>query len=396
MTEDRGTESRGTESRGPDVAGVERWMLGRGLPHFIDGYSASRDVFTRALPVGTLILVAELVGTLNSQWAWWANLLVVSASFGALVAVWGVANRARGRPWRARAERVGTTELAVFTLMPALLPLAAGGQWRTAVSTFAANLILLGLIYVVTSYGLVPMTRWAAGRLQKLIGDLFGLMVRALPMLLLFVVFLFWASESWQVAASLDGPFMAIVVGLFVALGVAFVVSRIPREVGALARFDSWDEVVSLVAATPAAGLAAAMAPPVAPTPPLSRRQWGNIGLVVLFSQGLQVAFTSLIIGTFLVALGLAAVTPETARAWTGGDLHVLLRGTLWGRPVALTAELLQVSGLLASVAGFSFTLSLLTDSAYRKEFLEDVLGEVREAFAVRAVYLAALGRAGG
>lgn len=61
------------------------------------------------------------------------------------------------------------------------------------------------------------------------------------------------------------------------------------------------------------------------------------------------------------------------------------------GPSVALTAELLTVAGLLAVVSGFSFTLSLLTDDAYRREFLEDVVGEVRQAFAVRAAYLYAL-----
>lgn len=49
------------------------------------------------------------------------------------------------------------------------------------------------------------------------------------------------------------------------------------------------------------------------------------------------------------------------------------------------------MAALLAGVAGFSFTLSLLTDRTYREEFLRDVVREVRQAFAVRAVYLATL-----
>jgi hypothetical protein len=126
----------------------------------------------------------------------------------------------------------------------------------------------------------------------------------------------------------------------------------------------------------------------------MTRRQWGNVGLVLLFSQALQVIFVSLMIGVFLVAFGVLAVTPQIAADWSGVDVHVLVDGTLWGRPVALTAELLTVATLLAVVAGFSFTLSLLTDDNYRREFLEDVMGEVRQAFAVRAAYLNAV--AGG
>ena len=130
--------------------------------------------------------------------------------------------------------------------------------------------------------------------------------------------------------------------------------------------------------------------------PALSRRQWGNVGLVVLFSQGIQVLFVSAMIGAFLVSFGLLTVTAQTASDWSGVEAHVVAEATVWGRPVALTAELLRVAGLVATVAGFSFTLSLLTDETYRREFLLDVLREVREALAVRAAYLAALRPADG
>lgn len=374
------------------MAEVERWFLARGLPHFIDRYSASRDVFTRALPVLTLILVLELFGALNLAWPWWLNLLVAAASIAALLAVWALANRVRKRPPFARPERVGAAEVGVFLVVPAALPLIAGGQRLTALNTLAANLLLLGIIYLGTSYGVVPMTRWAGSRLWAQLGALLGLMVRALPLLLLFVVFLFLTPELWEVAASMDGPFLAIAVGLFVMLGVLFVVGRIPEEVGQLARFDDGEEFAALLAGTPAERLGAAAAPP---TPaPLGRRQWGNVGLVLLFSQGVQVLFVSLMIGAFLVVFGLIAVAPDTASSWVGHPVERLVHGVLWGRGMALTVELLQVATLLAAVAGFSFTLSLLTDDAYRQDFLHDVVREVRQALAVRAAYLQA--RRGG
>ena len=81
---------------------VERWFRSRGIPHFIGGYSASRDVFTRALPALTLVLILELLGALNLTWPWWANLGVAAASIAAVVVVWAVANAARGRRALAR------------------------------------------------------------------------------------------------------------------------------------------------------------------------------------------------------------------------------------------------------------------------------------------------------
>ncbi|MEA2843008.1 MAG: hypothetical protein QOJ69_679 [Actinomycetota bacterium] len=222
---------------------VERWFLARGIPHFIEDYSATRDVFTRTLPVLTLVVLLELVGALNFAWVWWVNVGVAAAGLCALVAVWAGTNALRHQPLLSRPHRVGPTELGLFVLAPAALPLAAGGQWLTAVNTAAGNLVLLGVIYVSTSYGLVPMTRWAAGRFLHQIEDVLGLLVRALPLLLLFVTFLFLTTEVWQVAAEMDGPFFWAVVGFFGALGTIFLVTRLPREVRRLTAYEETDDL---------------------------------------------------------------------------------------------------------------------------------------------------------
>jgi hypothetical protein len=374
------------------LAAVERWFRSRGIPHFIDHYSASRDVFTRALAPLTAILMLELVTALDASWPWWLNLGVAAASLGAVLGVWAIVNVMRKRRALARPDRVGPTELAIFVLLVPALDLLAGGQRLTAINTLLVNLALLGLIYLGTSYALLPITRWAAGRLWRQLADVLGLLVRALPLLLLFVTFLFLTTEVWEVASALDGPFLAVTMGLFVAVGVVFVVARIPLEVGALARFETWADVALLVHDTPAAQLRPPADASPAGTPRLGRRQWGNVGLVVLFTQGLQIIFVSVMIGLFFVGFGILTVTPELTATWAGSDAHLLLDGTLWGRPVAITTELLQVAGFLTAFSGFYFTVYVLTDATYRKEFLDEVLVELRQAFAVRAVYLASRG----
>ena len=368
------------------VKQVEEWFLSRGVPHFIDGYSVTRDVFTRTLPPLTLILLLELALALNSHWAWWVNVLVAGGSFAALLGVWALTNALRHRPLFARPDRVGPTELAVFVLVPAVLPLLAGGQRLTALNTLVGNLVLLGLIYATTSYGLLPMTRWAVRRLVLQVGDVFNLFVRAMPLLLLFVTFLFLTAEVWQAAATLDGPFLAVTMGMFALVGIVFVVARIPREVKGIS--SDLADVPAVAALTPAAGLVTGGA---VPSPPLSRRQWVNLGLVVLFSQGVQILLVSLMIGVFFIVFGLLTVTPATAALWSGVSVNVIADWQWWGRPVALTTELLQVAGFLTAFSGFYFTVYVITDVTYRREFLDDVLGEVREALAVRAVYLAAV-----
>jgi hypothetical protein len=85
---------------------VERWFRSRGIPHFIDDYSASPDVFARALPTFTLVLLPELIGALNFAWPWWADVGVAAASLAATVGVWAVVNTRRGRPALSRPDAV--------------------------------------------------------------------------------------------------------------------------------------------------------------------------------------------------------------------------------------------------------------------------------------------------
>lgn len=371
------------------MTATERWFVSRGIPHFIYRYSASRDVLTRAAPLLSIVFVAEVVGALNLDWPWWVNLLAGIGGVAMLVGGLALSNGLRSRPLLARPQSVGAPELAVFVLVPPLLPLVFGGQQRSAAITAGANLALVVAVYATTSYGIVPMTRWGLGRMARQIGDLFNLLVRALPLLLLFMTFLFLNAEVWQASSSLVGPFFWATLGLFLAVGVVFVVARLPRELNRLGEFASEAELVGLVAGTPAAGLVARR--PVLPVPGLSRKEWGNAGLVVLFSQGLQILLVALLIGAFFVLFGMLTMRVPTIEAWTGGPVHVLADLHVWGQPAPITEELLRVAGFLAAFSGLYFTVVAVTDETYRGEFYEDVVAEVREVMAVRAAYLAAV-----
>jgi hypothetical protein len=64
------------------------WFIRRGVPHFIEDYSATRDVFTRALPALSLVFVFEMFGALNFYWPLLANLLALPVAFAALIGAW--------------------------------------------------------------------------------------------------------------------------------------------------------------------------------------------------------------------------------------------------------------------------------------------------------------------
>lgn len=369
---------------------AERWFVRRGVPHFIDGYSASEDVFTRAWPLLTVVFVLETVSGVSDELPRWANVLAVFAGIVLVVATLALLNRARGKPWYRRPDTIGPLELAAFVLVPPLLPLVFGLDAATAGATIATNLVLLLLVYVVVSYGLLPMTAWAVGQLFHQFANVANLMIRALPLLLIFTMFMFVNAEMWKVATDIPGDFYAAAILLLVVTGSLFMVIRMPDEVRAAGSFSSWAEVGGFLADTPfeTMGVDDLADPPVTPTQ--RRRSRLNVGLLFFTSQSIQIAFVTLAIFIFYVLLGILIISPDTIALWTGDQSPgIVTEFTLWENDIVVTGALLRCSAFIAAVAGLQFTVSALTDTSYRREFVEENTAEMRKNFAVRAVYLA-------
>jgi len=348
----------------------ERRFRRAGLPLLIEDFSAGEDVFNRALPFFALVFAGEVVLAAEPDWAWYANAAAVAGALAVLIAAFAVNNAVRGRALLRLPDDIGAPELATFALVPALLRLAFGDPLAGALATAASNVALIGVTYLVVAYGLFPIVRWASERLLGQLQRSLVLLTRAVPLLLVFTLVLFVNTEMWQVAAFVPRAFLAPLGLLFAGLGVAFLVARLPREVRELE-----DEL----------GGAA---------PPLSARQRANVALVMLVSQLLQVLTVTLAIGGFFVAFGLLTIGPEVRDAWIGGDGNVIASFSVFGERVELTEELLRVSGAIASFSALYYAIAILTDAAYREEFLDELTDELRSTFRERAEYLAL--RAGG
>lgn len=374
---------------------TERWFLRRGLPHLIEGYRASEDVFTRSVGVFLLVGLVEAVNAVRLEWRWWQNALALVGGAALLVGGYVGVNLLRGRhPWQ-RPDDVGPVELGLFVLLPALVPLAFG-ELGVAALTVLGNLVLLGLVYLVTSYGLVPMTRWALGRTVAALETIADLVGRALPLLFALTILVFVNTEAWQVAAALPGPLFWLTGAMFVVIGLLFLLTRLPGEVRKLDRDLDGDGLVRECEGTPLEGAARSLVGcPAAPD--LARRQRLNVYLVFLFAQAVQAALVTAAVFVFFTAFGLVAIRPVVVEGWLGADIptDVLASFRLFGHRLELTTALLHVSGFVAFVAGFSFTVSLVTDSGYREEFFDEVVGQVRQALAVRTVYLTVRSTAG-
>ena len=130
---------------------------------------------------------------------------------------------------------------------------------------------------------------------------------------------------------------------------------------------------------------------------PLGNAARRNLTLRLLVGLGAQAFIVSLIIFGFYVLFGLLTVRTDTILQWTTLDsLQSVRIGAfdLAGDEIALTELHLMVAGVVAAFSGLQFAVSLVTDSDYRREYVEQGNAEVREAIAVRAAYLRMLERA--
>ena len=124
-----------------DLSEYEHRFRRAGLPLFIEDYSAASDVFTRAAPLLSLIFIGEMLGAISLDWSLLANLAAAFGGLAILIGAFVIANRLRGRPATALPDRVGPVELAVFVIVPGLLPLIFGGQVESGFVTMGVNAV---------------------------------------------------------------------------------------------------------------------------------------------------------------------------------------------------------------------------------------------------------------
>lgn len=363
---------------------TEQWFIRRGLPHFIEPYGSGPDVWSRAAPVLVIAYVAGGLHALDlANWSVARNIAAGAVVIAVLFATWMLTNRLRHRPALSRPHELGPPELAAFLIGPAL-PALVFEQWGDALQALIEGTVVLAVIYLFTSYGVLPLMGWAASQTFSRVGSVGRMLTRALPLLLLFTTFLFINAEVWQVAGTLEGPVYVVTLALFFLLGSTFVLSRVPEAIRSVNDFDDWSEVSELVKGTPAETLAL----PTHGDPmerPLSVRQRVNIGMVSVFSQAILITFVAVILALFFMLFGVLAIPEATAASWTQlAEVHVIAHWNVGGRTLVLSEPLLRVAGFLGAFGGMYFTVVLGTDATYRGEFAEDAGPQIRQALAVR------------
>lgn len=389
---------------------VERWLLRQGMS-LMARNTRRFGVFGRAVPIligwlvwqltdaavtGAFLLLPRYqdldrdhalatLDTADDLYAVVWIIVTLAVSIGAIVAIL----RLRARY---QALNGAPVTVAVVILLLVLPPAAeAIVRGRSVVATAALEAAVIVMVGVLVATGIAALVVWAVERSVPRTQELFRLVTRGLPLLLLLVTFLFINTEAWQVAAALDRTRLWLVVGFFAVIILAFLAVRLPDEVGRVTVELDEDTLRAACGGTPLEpGLQRLQAAGIELIRhPLTRRERVNAILVLVFSQATQVALLACVVWLFFIAFGSLAIDDSVIATWVGSPSTP---GTLFGVRLPswlpVSNELIQVAVVIAVFGALNFAVAAVTDDRYRVDFFHEVLEDLRRLLVVREVYL--------
>ena len=375
---------------------TETWFVRRGLPYFIEDRKATDDVFTRALPLLLGFFVINLMVVLSLHLTLVYRVGGAALGIVLIALVYMLRNMIKGEKLVGLPSRIGWFEIAGFVVIPPIVAYVARHKIKDALIDLGTTVVEMLLIYLVAS-ALVPLARWALRRTFQELGEVFNLAARALPLLFLFNSFLFISRDVWEFSAEMSKARVWGVVGLFAAFTVLFLFYRLPDEVRRVAAHDDRSTIIAACVHTPMETVASSQRVVLHEGElPLTRAQRLNVLLVLFIGQILQVLLLGVLVFVFFLGFGKAALTPELINDWTGKAKDAPpVPATFFGYDIqhythlSIDLRLWQVSLFLAAVSAFFFSISSMTDEAYKAQFYERMNKELETAIQVRRVYLA-------
>lgn len=250
---------------------------------------------------------------------------------------------------------------------------------------------LVATWYALTELQARAIVTWALARTFRSLRTLLPMMTRALPLLLLFVTFLFVNAEAWEVASRLDGGELWLVALLFGTMAAGFLLVRLPEEVDRTDDNVDDDLLLKSTVGTPLEQTARELvadpdADPASYAEVSGYERW-NLVLVLVVIQATQVLLLALGVFLFFMVFGAVTMEADIVEGWTGETPQTIPELS------HVSVQLVQVSVFLAAFSSLYLTVSTVTDETYRAQFFGSVLDELERAVGVRAVYRASRDR---
>lgn len=354
-----------------DQPAVERWFCERGLPSF----SRTRRVRSprlMALLAVSVVLAEIAVLAPSKEWRWYWDVLAVVGSIAGAGVAFLLLRHAPVRAMRGVGRKAG--EVVLVFGVGALL--AVLDSVRVGVEVLALNAVLVAMVLVDERFGFLLVLRrafWIAT------GEARGAarhMQRSVPVLVVVLLSLFLAGETWQIAEAAPVGNLVLVTGLLLGFGVVTAASR--------SRWVSEETDGAALSGTPAEGLE------LGPVVPMGRAERWNLAGIVGLATACLAAGAAVLFAGLLSVLGVLLVPRELLATWLGGEVDVFSIGG--AVRLTFSRELLKITVLMSGVAALVFCVSLLSDDSFRDSAQQALEDDVRQALAVRRAYLHALG----
>jgi MFS family permease len=370
----------------------------RGLPLMVRHDRRGSSILRRAAPALAFVLVVDPLSSLlawllalperdaarlsNAFWVFVYLAITVAILVAPVVTGWLVSL------WLRRLTRTsGAVVAGILLMLTAFVwPVV---EWviglRTVLwlsLTIDIGLTLLVLLGVYVGAG--SILAWGLRCAWYQLGTVGTMATRALPLLVIVVLFAFFSTEMWQIANKLSREKMWWLVAVFAVLSVLFMVAVLREELRSMVDDAASgglpplpDKLADIVVDDPPAG-----------TPPLTHGERANVMLVLFLAQALQIVLLAVLVFGLFIGLGMLAVDPKVVDDWVGGNASKKF-GALFGFTLPVPNALVQLSIFLSVFSGLYFTASAATDPVYRKAFFDPLVTDVRVSLAVRHAYLA-------
>jgi hypothetical protein len=216
------------------------------------------------------------------------------------------------------------------------------------------------------------------------------LALREAPLVLVVLIAVFLASETWQFFARLDGwEYAKVIAGLVLIMAVILVLglredARAASTIPGRAEGEEPPEASQLEQPLAAAGFGDPPAGLRAPWPSRWMLRATQVARLVLLCAGVGVVAAAV-----FTLMGATALSPQLAGSWStrAGEtpnyrVHELIDISFLGRHAeTVTTELLLVSGAIGAIAALAFSVELVTGERLRGEVLRTRFDGYRVAF---------------
>lgn len=363
---------------------VDAWLRSQGLPYLVPRSRRGHDLLQRASPLVVLLLgtvlpfLAPVAPDLEQPLGDAATpvallLLVVAVVLPVAVAWWLRGAMERWSDPRGRVVALGIAALyaAGSTAVVAL----TGGRGRALVIPLVSALLLLLALHVLVWAGVGSILAWAARWAWSSLGAVQNMASRALPVILVLVVFAFFSSEPWQIGDRIGWRRQWLLTGLIALIAVLAMLPVARAEVSTAHADLTEAEVQRLLSGTPLAGRHAGEVSGA----PLSSGGRLNVIVVLVLAHLVQAAMFTMVIASLLIVIGRVAITDGLAKAWLG---HPRQDYTFLGADLPLDHQTVHTALLLGVIGALSFVLTSLSDPAYRELFFDPLVERVKVAVA--------------